>query len=62
MPIRVPIGNVGDQEKVLDAALDRGLADAESGRVYAADDVFDGLKARYADLIDKRVEEGDRSN
>jgi antitoxin ParD1/3/4 len=32
----------------LDAAIDRGVADVEAGRVYDADEVFDELEARYA--------------
>ncbi|MBV5266479.1 type II toxin-antitoxin system ParD family antitoxin [Pinisolibacter aquiterrae] len=32
---------------VLDAALARGLADADAGRVLAAEDVFAELKHRY---------------
>jgi len=31
----------------LDAALARGLADAEAGRVTPADEVFDRLEAKY---------------
>jgi len=31
----------------LDAAIARGLADAEAGRVHALDEVFDRLRARY---------------
>lgn len=31
----------------LDAALARGLADADAGRVTPADEVFDRLEARY---------------
>jgi antitoxin ParD1/3/4 len=38
----------------LDAAVERGLADAEAGRVYPAEDVFGELAARYA----KMAEEG----
>ena len=33
----------------LHAALMRGLADAEAGRVHDLDEVFDALEARYAD-------------
>ena len=36
----------------LDAALERGLADADAGRVHDADEVFAELKARYAALPD----------
>jgi len=31
----------------LDLAIERGVADIEAGRVHAAEDVFDELKARY---------------
>ena len=33
----------------LHAALMRGLADAEAGRVHDLDEVFDALEARHAD-------------
>lgn len=32
----------------LDAAIARGLADADAGRTHAIDDVFAELEARYA--------------
>ena len=31
----------------LDAAVERGLADADAGRVTPADEVFDRLEAKY---------------
>ena len=31
----------------LDSAIERGLADAEAGRLTHASDVFDGLEAKY---------------
>ena len=31
----------------LDAAIDKGLADVEAGRVKPADEVFDRLEAKY---------------
>lgn len=48
--IREGIRLVEEREKklaVLDAALERGLADVEAGRVYPADEVFAELRARY---------------
>jgi antitoxin ParD1/3/4 len=36
----------------LDAAIARGLADIEAGRVHDADDVFDELEAELAALPD----------
>jgi antitoxin ParD1/3/4 len=48
--IREGIRLVEEREKklaALDAALARGVADLESGRVHPADEVFDELRARY---------------
>ncbi len=33
---------------VLDAAIERGIADAQAGRVHPAEDVFAELRAKYA--------------
>jgi antitoxin ParD1/3/4 len=38
----------------LDAALARGIADIEAGRVYPAEDVFAELEAKYAAMIDQQ--------
>jgi antitoxin ParD1/3/4 len=49
--LREGVRLVEEQEKMLatlDDALDRGLADADAGRVQDADTVFADLKARYA--------------
>jgi antitoxin ParD1/3/4 len=49
--IREGIRLVEEREKqlaLLDAALARGLADAEAGRVYDADEVFAELRARFS--------------
>jgi antitoxin ParD1/3/4 len=35
---------------VLDAAIARGLADADAGRTFAAEGTFDQLQARYERL------------
>jgi antitoxin ParD1/3/4 len=40
--------------EALDAALARGLADVEAGRVRPAKDVLDRLKARYANMANDR--------
>ena len=37
----------------LDAALDEGLADLESGRARPAEEVFAELRAKYQDMIDQ---------
>jgi antitoxin ParD1/3/4 len=36
----------------LDTAIERGMADLKAGRVYPAEEVFDELKARYANMAD----------
>lgn len=38
----------------LDAALARGIADAEAGRVKPAEEVFDRLEAKYAAQASRR--------
>ena len=38
----------------LDAALARGIADAEAGRVHPADELFDALRARYKKMVESR--------
>ena len=38
----------------LDAAIARGIADMEAGRMTAADDVFDRLEAKYRGMASKR--------
>jgi len=53
MSTRDTLGNqiMEDREgrlALLDAAIERGMADIEGGRTQAAEDVFDELKARYA--------------
>jgi antitoxin ParD1/3/4 len=40
----------------LDAALARGIADAEAGRVVPAREVFAELRARYQAMADQRDE------
>lgn len=37
----------------LDAAIARGLADAEAGRTIPAEEVFDRLEAKYSAMIQK---------
>lgn len=49
--LREGVRLVEEREKALialDAALERGLADADAGRVNDADEVFGALKARYS--------------
>jgi antitoxin ParD1/3/4 len=38
----------------VDAAIERGLADIEAGRVHEADAVFDELEARYTRMARER--------
>jgi antitoxin ParD1/3/4 len=48
--LREGVRLVEEREKSLarlDAALERGIADAEAGRVRPAEEVFDRLEARY---------------
>jgi antitoxin ParD1/3/4 len=40
----------------VDAALERGLADIEAGRVHDSDQVFDELEARYTRMARERGE------
>lgn len=39
----------------LDAAIARGIADVEAGRMTAADDVFDRLEGKYRGMASKRA-------
>ena len=41
--------------KTLDAAIEQGIADVEAGRVHDAEDVFAGLKKRYASMTNDGV-------
>jgi antitoxin ParD1/3/4 len=55
--IREGVRLVEEREKrlqLLDAAISRGLADADNGRVRPADDVFAELRARYEALGETR--------
>eukprot|EP01037_Dinobryon_pediforme_P017088 gene17088-17278_t len=57
--LREGVRLIDEREKrlaVLDAALARGLADAEAGRVHAAEDVFADLKDRYTRMAEERGE------
>lgn len=57
--LREGVRLVEEREKrlaLMDAALARGVADADSGRVHAAEAVFADLKRRYAGLADKSGE------
>jgi antitoxin ParD1/3/4 len=38
----------------LDAAIARGIADAEAGQVVPADEVFTELRGRYQAMADRR--------
>ena len=55
-----PVKNLegsADIAVTLDAALECGLADADAGRIHAAEDVFAELKARYAGLPTEQPQE-----
>jgi antitoxin ParD1/3/4 len=55
--LREGIRLVDEREKrlaALDAALARGLADVEAGRVRPIQDVFEELKARYTKMAEER--------
>lgn len=55
--IREGIRLVEEREKklaALDAALARGIADAEAGRVTPADAVFDRLEAKYRAMAEAK--------
>jgi antitoxin ParD1/3/4 len=55
--IREGIRLVEEREKklaALDAALARGVADADTGRVAPADEVFDALRARYKGMAERQ--------
>lgn len=57
--LREGVRLVEEREKrlaLMDAALARGVADADSGRVHDAEAVFADLKRRYAGLVDKSGE------
>ena len=52
--LREGVRLVEEREKTLaalDAALERGHADADAGRVHDADEVFSELKARYVAMV-----------
>jgi antitoxin ParD1/3/4 len=58
--LREGVRLVEEREKTLaalDAALERGLADADADRVHDADEVFGRLKARYAAMAGGRPTE-----
>ena len=53
--LREGVRLVEEREKqlaLMDAALARGRADVDAGRVHAADDVFAELKERYGRMAD----------
>lgn len=55
--IREGIRLVEERDKklaALDAALARGIADAEAGRVAPADVVFDRLEAKYRAMVETK--------
>ena len=57
--IRDALRLMEDRERrlaALDVAIERGMADINTGRVTAADTVFDRLEAKYARLAEERGE------
>jgi predicted transcriptional regulator len=50
--------SAAERQRLLDEAIERGLADIEAGRVVPADEVFDRLEAKYQ----KMAEEADDGN
>ena len=46
--------NVATKLDALDAAVARGLVDAEAGRVKPSSEVFDRLKAKLAGTADRK--------
>ncbi|CDX28640.1 addiction module antitoxin [Mesorhizobium sp. LCM 4577] len=55
--LREGVRLVEEREKrlaALDAALARGVADADAGRVKPAADVFDRLESKYKAMAEKR--------
>ncbi|TPL02014.1 type II toxin-antitoxin system ParD family antitoxin, partial [Mesorhizobium sp. B2-4-16] len=55
--LREGVRLVEEREKrlaTLDAALARGIADADAGRVKPAADVFDRLESKYKAMAEKR--------
>jgi antitoxin ParD1/3/4 len=51
--LREGVRLVEEREKrlaALDAAIERGIADADAGRVKPVDEVFDGLKKKFRDM------------
>ncbi len=56
--IREGVRLVEERERklaVLDAAIERGIADAEAGRVNPADVVFDRLTAKYRHMAQSKT-------
>jgi antitoxin ParD1/3/4 len=57
--LREGVRLVEEREKALaalDAALERGIADADAGRVFPADEVFSELRARYARIAAAKMD------
>lgn len=55
--IREGVRLVEERERklaALDAAIERGIADAEAGRVTPADVVFDRLTAKYQQMAESK--------
>jgi len=56
--LREGVRLVEEREKALahlDAALDRGLADAEAGRVYSPEEVFNEVRAKVRQVAQRQM-------
>ncbi|HWE45356.1 MAG TPA: type II toxin-antitoxin system ParD family antitoxin [Caulobacteraceae bacterium] len=51
--------SVDDAWASIDAAIERGLADIEAGRVVPAEEVFDRLIKKYQAMAGRRAREDD---
>ncbi len=54
--LREGIRLIQDREAALDAALARGMADVDAGRVKPIDEVFDRLEAKYRAMAEAKGE------
>ena len=50
----LPADSGGTKLAALNAAIARGIADADAGRVTDIDDVFDELEARYEKMAEQK--------
>jgi predicted transcriptional regulator len=48
--------SAAERRRLLDEALERGMADIRAGRFSPADEVFDRLEAKYAKMAEEAGE------